>query len=223
MNGASFGPPKAVVFDWDNTLVDSWQVIHEALRETLVAFGLKPWTIEQTKGWVRRSMREAFPGLFGANAEAAAARFYRAYRSLHLSNVRLMPETTALLDGLARRGAYLAVLSSKNGDLLRAEAEHLGVADYFARLGGATDTPEDKPSPLAMAHVLEPGRLAGGPDVWYVGDTGIDVVCARRAGCVSVVVGALPALDGDEAHEPDLHFSSLADLMAFVSGFGHTI
>jgi hypothetical protein len=33
----------------------------------------------------------------------------------------------------------------------------------------------------------------------------------------------LPALDGDEAHAPDLHFSSLAELMGFVTGFAHTI
>jgi phosphoglycolate phosphatase len=31
--------PKAVIFDWDNTLVDSWPVIHHALNETLEAYG----------------------------------------------------------------------------------------------------------------------------------------------------------------------------------------
>lgn len=56
--------PRAVLFDWDNTLVDSWQIIHEALHETFVAFDREPWTIEQTKAWVRHSMREAFPKAF---------------------------------------------------------------------------------------------------------------------------------------------------------------
>ncbi|MFT5702654.1 MAG: phosphoglycolate phosphatase [Rickettsiales bacterium] len=27
--------PKAIIFDWDNTLVDSWSVIHFALNKTM--------------------------------------------------------------------------------------------------------------------------------------------------------------------------------------------
>jgi phosphoglycolate phosphatase len=215
--------PSAVVFDWDNTLVDSWQIIHAALHDTFLAFALTPWTLDETKAWVRRSMREAFPTLFGPNAEAATQRFYAAYQAMHLERVRLMGEARETLDALSAAGIYLAVLSSKNGDLLRREAQHLGVATFFARLVGATDTPEDKPSPLALRHALAPGGFEPGEQVWYVGDTGIDVLCARRAGCVAVVIGEGPALDGDEAHEPDLQFSGLKALKEFVAAVAHTI
>ena len=215
--------PSAVVFDWDNTLVDSWQIIHAALRDTFLAFDLTPWTLDETKAWVRRSMREAFPALFGPNAEAATQRFYAAYRAMHLERVRLVGEARETLDALSAAGIYLAVLSSKNGDLLRREAQHLGVAPFFARLVGATDTPEDKPSPLALRHALAPGGLEPGGHVWYVGDTGIDVVCARRAGCVAVVIGEGPALDGDDTHEPDLQFSGLGALKDFVAAAARTI
>ena len=50
--------PKAVIFDWDNTLVDSWPVIHHALNETLEAYGKPLWTLEETKDRVRHSMRD---------------------------------------------------------------------------------------------------------------------------------------------------------------------
>lgn len=215
--------PRAVLFDWDNTLVDSWQIIHEALHETFVAFERTPWTIEETKAWVRHSMREAFPKLFGSHAEAAGERFYAAYRRVHLARIRPMAEAREALQELAGQGLYLAVLSSKHGDLLRAEAEHLGLAGYFGRLVGATDTPADKPSPVALSHALEPSGIPAGTGVWYVGDTGIDVVCARRSNCVAVIVGPTPALDGDQPHEPDLHFSTLGELRGFLSRFRHTI
>ena len=29
--------PKAILFDWDNTLVDSWTVIHHAMTATFEA------------------------------------------------------------------------------------------------------------------------------------------------------------------------------------------
>tara|TARA_R100001086_G_scaffold137349_1_gene71705 strand:- start:1375 stop:1527 length:153 start_codon:yes stop_codon:yes gene_type:complete len=38
--------PRAVVFDWDNTLVDTWPIIHDALNHTFRAWGLREWTLE---------------------------------------------------------------------------------------------------------------------------------------------------------------------------------
>ena len=76
--------PRALLFDWDNTLVDSWGAIHDALRVTFEAMGREPWTLEQTRQRVRRSAREAFPALFGARAEEAAGIFYQAFESDHL-------------------------------------------------------------------------------------------------------------------------------------------
>ena len=35
-NGA-VAPPRAILFDWDNTLVDSWATIHEALNFVMAA------------------------------------------------------------------------------------------------------------------------------------------------------------------------------------------
>lgn len=35
--------PKAIIFDWDNTLVDSWPVIQHAIDHTMVEMGKEPW------------------------------------------------------------------------------------------------------------------------------------------------------------------------------------
>jgi len=34
--------PHAILFDWDNTLVDSWGTIHEALNAVMVAMDEPP-------------------------------------------------------------------------------------------------------------------------------------------------------------------------------------
>ena len=31
-SSSDLGRPRAILFDWDNTLVDSWATIHEALN-----------------------------------------------------------------------------------------------------------------------------------------------------------------------------------------------
>ena len=67
-------PPKAILFDWDGTLVDNWPVIHAALNETLISFGHRPWTLAETMERVSRSQRDSFPLIFGDRWEAARER-----------------------------------------------------------------------------------------------------------------------------------------------------
>ena len=57
--------PKAVLFDWDGTLVNSWPIIHESMNRTLEAMGQTLWTMDYTLERVRKTLRESFPPLLG--------------------------------------------------------------------------------------------------------------------------------------------------------------
>ena len=209
------GPPRALLFDWDNTLVDTWPTIHRALSVTFRAMERTPWTLEETKARVRASARDAFPKLFGARAEEAAAVFYRAYEDGHLETLCERPGTGAALGELAARdGLYMAVVSNKRGDLLRREAEHLGWAPLFSRLVGAQDAARDKPAPEAVALALEGSGLASGPGVWFVGDTDIDMHCAVNSGCIPVLLRPHPPHEGEFGEAaPQVHYPDCAALL----------
>ena len=215
--------PRAVLFDWDNTLVVSWDIIHESLRLTFQDLGREPWSFDQTRNWVRRSMRDSFPDLFGTDAARAEHLFYRHYRAHHLSRLTPLTGAEETLRALHRNGLPLGVVSSKQGDLVREEAAHLGWNGYFGRIVGAYDGPVDKPAPEVMALALEGTGIAAGPDVWYVGDTGIDVTCARNAGCTAVIVSADPPRDGDCPRTPDHQIADHAGLQRFFRHYGITI
>ncbi len=215
--------PRAVLFDWDNTLVVSWEIIHESLRLTFLDLGREPWSFDQTKAWVRRSMRDSFPDLFGADAVKAEDLFYRHYRANHLRRLTPLTDAEATLAALHLNGLPLGVVSSKQGDLVREEAEHLGWTGYFARIVGAEDGPVDKPAPEVMDMALDGTGITAGPDVWYVGDTGIDVTCARNAGCTAVIVSADPPRDGDCPRTPDHQVADHAGLQGFLRQYGITI
>ncbi|MEE9299518.1 MAG: HAD family hydrolase [Alphaproteobacteria bacterium] len=187
--GTDLARPRAILFDWDGTLVDSWKAIQAALNATLVAMGREPWTLEETQRSVRRSMREAFPELFGDRWEAAAEVFYREYATLHLEHTTPIPGAAELLSSLDGSGVYLGVVSNKNGKYLRREACHLGWEGHFGRIVGATDAAEDKPSPEVIKLALEGSGVSAGPEVWLVGDAGIDLQCAENAGLTGIMVG----------------------------------
>ena len=145
--------PRAILFDWDNTLVDSWGVIHGAINATQLAMGHVPWTFEETRAKVRASARDAFPKMFGDRWEEAQKIFYETFQTTHLERLREMPGAGDLLTALSDAGVYLGVVSNKQGRYLRAEAEHLGWSRHFGQLVGATDAPRDKPAvdPVDMA------------------------------------------------------------------------
>jgi phosphoglycolate phosphatase len=207
--------PRALLFDWDNTLIDSWGAIHHALEVTFKAMGQEPWTLKETRQRVRRSTRETFPALFGERAEAAAEIFYQAFENGHLESLEAREGADALLRGLAASGRYyLAVVSNKRGDLLRREAVRLGWDGYFERLVGANDAARDKPAVDAVELALGDSGLVPGPDVWLIGDTDIDMTCAVNAGCLPVLLRAEPPGAGEFEHgDPGIHVAGCTQLL----------
>ena len=212
--------PRAVLFDWDNTLVDTWPVIHDAMVCTLEAMGHTPWTLEETRTRVRKSLREAFPELFGDRWEEAREVFYGRFRAIHLEKLALQPGAEALLDAFQARGCYMGVVSNKMGDHLRREAEHLGWNRYFGRLVGATDAARDKPALEPVVMALGECGIPPGQDVWFVGDTWIDMECAHVAGCVPVLICSDPPKVSEfRDFMPSIHVSDCHELARLVMSY----
>jgi phosphoglycolate phosphatase len=198
--------PSAVIFDWDNTLIDSWAAIHDAQNFTFAAFGLQPWTLEETRLRVRGSMRDTFPQLFGDRWQEAGEVFYQRFSASHLDTLQPLRGAAELLEELYARGLYLAVVSNKKGDYLRAEAERLGWHRWFGRIVGAFDAARDKPAVEPVDLALAGSGVARGERVWFIGDADIDLECATAAGCVPVLVREEPpAPDEFRAHPPALY------------------
>lgn len=139
--------PRAILFDWDNTLVDVWESIWRSYQVTAEAFGIEAFSYTDTRRRVRRSMRDTFPSMFGERWQEAARLFSDTYASLHLEGLRPLDGAQALIELLARTDIHLGVVSNKQGRFLRAEAAHLGWDRHFHRLVGAGDAERDKPAP----------------------------------------------------------------------------
>lgn len=208
--------PEAIVFDWDNTLIDSWAAIHDAQNYVLAHYGLPTWTMEETRKRVRGSMRDTFPQLFGDRWREAGEVFYARFRARHMDNLSPLSGAEALLEGLRAEGIYLCVVSNKQGDYLRAEADHLNFSRFFGRIVGAFDAPRDKPAaePVAMALAGSAGCAAS---VWFVGDADIDMECARNAGCTPILVRhEAPGPEEFTAHPPAAHVSDCLSLLKLL-------
>jgi phosphoglycolate phosphatase len=186
----SLSKPKAVIFDWDNTLVDTWPLIQTAIDATMEKMGQKAWGLEKVRDNVHKSMRESFPAIFGDKWEEAGEIYKKTYRASHLQQIQLLPNALELLSVLEEKGILLFVVSNKMGVTLRKEAAKLGIDKKFFALIGASDASADKPSkqPVELALLgsdLDPKK----DEIWFIGDTITDVECARNSGCQPIVYG----------------------------------
>ncbi len=209
--------PKAILFDWDNTLVDTWPCIGKATNLTREAMGLAPWNAAEMRANVAGSLRDTFPIHFGTRWEEARDIFYREFKANHIAMLAVLPDAEAMLQVAAEQGIRLGVVSNKTGQYLRDEAAHLGWTKYFSRLVGAQDAPRDKPAVDPVHMALEDTGIPPGPDVWFVGDAPIDVACGRAAGCTTLVYGhdTHPGHWGSQESDPADYY--LADHNALIS------
>ncbi|CAH0151775.1 HAD family hydrolase [Roseomonas sp. CECT 9278] len=198
--------PAAILWDWDNTLVDGWAAIQAGLNAAFRAFDLPEWDRATVLSRVRKSLPESFPPMFGAEWERARDIFYAQVRACHLDVLLPMPGAVA---AIAAAGAIApqAVVSNKQGALLRAEAAHLGWAPRFGTLVGAGDASADKPAAAPLLLALERLGVPASDRVWYIGDTVLDMQAARAAGCRAVLLGDASHDGGVNAATPDAVFA----------------
>ena len=206
--------PKAVIFDWDNTLVDSWFLLHQAWNVTLKKMNFPEWSLSEVKQKVKASLRDSFPQLFGDRWQTDREIFLGFFAEHHLNYLKPMPGAEDLLKEFHRQGCYLAVVSNKSGGLLRKEATALGWNKYFGNIIGAGDALKDKPAVEPVEMALHQSGIVRGQQVWFLGDTDIDISCALNAGCRAILIRAEEPLEQEFLQaKPDLYVSSCQELM----------
>lgn len=203
--------PRAVIFDWDNTLADNWGTITDAMNAARSLFGMDLWTEREVRARCVRALRDSFPEWFGEEWQRARDAFYDCFNKNHLERVRMMEGADSLLRFLHAHSIPLFIVSNKKNEALRKEVEALGWENLFVAVVGSLDAERDKPSrdPVDMA-LSRGGLMADDPDIWFVGDKDGDVECARASGCTPVFVHDV---EEGEALDIDLNFSDCAALL----------
>ena len=218
LDAAPLKRPRAILFDWDNTLVDSWATIHEALNFLMRAMDKPEWTLTDTREKVRLSLREAFPLHFGERWEEAREIYLDRFRAIHLDRLTALPGREAMLRGLAGEGIFLGVVSNKTGELLRREVARLGWSEMFGSIVGAGDAALDKPACEPVHLALAPSGVPAGEEVWFVGDTAIDMECALNSGCVAVLLDNGAPAEEFVRFAPQLSFADELTLFRSLQG-----
>ena len=157
-------------------------------------------------------MRESFPGLFGDRWEEAADVFYRAFESFHLERLEAIEHARALLEDIGKAGIPCCIVSNKTARFLRKEVDHLGWTELVHATIGATDAEKDKPDPAPMVMALQGTGVTPSKNVWYIGDSLIDIEFAEATGCCGILVHTASAKP-DAVNRADYIADDLAEII----------
>ncbi len=187
--------PSAILFDFDDTLIDARPTINKALDSTFTEFGISKEVITANNININRSLRDYFQQLFADKLPEARAAYYKHYKQ-YAKDLTAFESAEDVLKLLQQQGVYTAVVSNKNGPGLRAEVNDLFAwQDYFKAIVGAGDAKEDKPSAMPALLALEQSGLTDYSNVWFIGDTSVDLETARNLGCKAILFGKTSAID----------------------------
>ena len=207
---------ECVLFDWDGTLLDSFQADAQAYFRMFAALGMT-WSMAELKlhyspNWHRvyraaRLSRAKWP-----EADRLWMRFYRKQQPA------LQPGARQVLRTLERRFKLALVSSGSRARVWRQLREH-GVAAMFRTKLCSEDAPRRKPHPAPLRMALD--RLCIAPDACvYVGDAPEDIEMAHRAGVRAIgVLGGSPVPERLRAASPDAMIKTIGELPALLKKF----
>jgi pyrophosphatase PpaX len=212
---------KAVIFDFDGTLLDSYKPIANSWQytlTTLVGRGVTEDEVRQTMGeMLIDSMRRLAPEV---DAEYAVD-FYRTYqRDIFLDQIKLFDGTEEVLRTIKEAGYKNALLTSRLKASTFRALEKFGITELFDIILTASDTKKFKPDPGPVFEILE--KIGANPEeALLVGDTSHDIEAGTAAGVFTVLVDwsfALPAGEfREKAPAPEAVIKSLDEIPALLN------
>ena len=218
-------PGRLVVFDFDGTLADTWRDIATALNRALADSGLPSVEGPEVRFWIgdgamkllERAVPESERGT--PKLQELFERFFDHYERCLLDTTEPYRGIIECLDALVGTvGTELAVASNKPTRFLARAIDGLGMKGRFRIVLGGDTLDVRKPDPRVLEHLI--GQLDSRPDqVWFVGDSAIDIETGRNAGARTI--GCAWGLRGREelrTAQPDFLVESPQEIPPLVLG-----
>lgn len=212
--------PKAILFDFDGTLFDSWPAIYASLRQTFADHGLEVPDEAVGKAALADGakleviVRRLHPALPEAEIPAWVTHWRAYYKSEGHLLARPFPGMVEVLARLAAAGLRLTVASNKEQRALNQALESHGLAQYLDLAGGVTLGGPTKPEAAFFnAHFSGLDAVFRREELLVVGDSEVDAVFARAigAGFCHAAYG-YGRLERCREIGVDLHLEALAEL-----------
>jgi phosphoglycolate phosphatase len=184
-------PPCGVIFDLDGTLADTLDDLADCLNTALVDLGFARVEPDRLRWMIGDGLPALLQRAAATDDPLRLERLLEHYRAIYrhgmLNRTKLFAGIAGMLDRLAERAVPMTVLSNKSHEFTVPMCDSLLARWPFRRFQGMTEEARKKPEPTAA---LELARMMERPpeQVYFVGDSSIDVETGQRAGMRTIGV-----------------------------------
>jgi pyrophosphatase PpaX len=208
----------ALLLDIDGTLLDTFDLILEAMNVAIGEARVEPLRAEELRpliGMPVEVQMKLLRDMEGPAVRRIADRYYEVFHGLVDRGLRLYPGVKETLQRLKARP--IATMSTRRREEARHMLQLAGIDGYFRAIVGGDEVPRPKPSPDLPLHAATAlGVPPSGAAV--VGDSPVDLQAGRAAGTRTIAAtygyGGLAAL---REAKPDAEIARFPDLPAVLA------
>ncbi|MGC1912000.1 MAG: HAD family hydrolase [Candidatus Acidiferrales bacterium] len=211
---------RAVLFDWDGTLLNSYRADSRAylimFRKLEIQWTLEDLARHYSPNWFRVYRAARLHHSKWKKADRLWGAAYQAQRPPLLAGARRVIESL--------HGRFvLGIVTSGSGRRVRRQLREFGLRRYFSAIVCHEDSPTKKPHPAPLRKAM--ARIHARPEnCVYIGDTAEDIEMARRAGVRPIgVFGPFPTAARLRAAKPDALLRSVRELPRILRPMDHDI
>lgn len=210
---------KLIVFDWDQTLWNSWDLHVAGVWHAADLLGLSRPTEREIAPHYSMPIINHIGAMFPDNTQDVYDAYQEFYRVHMMSLGHLYKGVLEAVRFLKDMGYMLAVMSDKRGRYGGQEAWESGIGELFDSIHFREEDGIYKPNPKRLQVILDEMAIAP-HETLVVGDSHVDIACAHNAGASSAA--ALWASVNTKAtmeQEPDYVWNSVDEMFeAFETG-----
>ena len=177
-----------ILFDLDGTLIESTDAIVSTFHYSFKKYNVPLVEDEKIKQLIGYPLEIMYAelGIAKNNILDFVATYKEEYRKISTQKTELLPNALEAIE-LASTFAELGIVTTKTGKYSKILMEHFNLMKYFKVLVGREDVDKPKPDAEPIIKALESFNFKG-KNVYMIGDTKLDLLCAKNAKVNSIAV-----------------------------------
>ena len=178
---------KAIIWDLDGTLIDSYKVIANAIKKALAEFHILKDLNEISKYIQTHSVTSFLNQIsdeYNLDVNILFEQYFK-YNDACNSDIAPLPNAYQTLESLSKLGVKHFIYTHKS-NIAHEILKNLDMHKFFTKILTIDDGFKRKPDPEAIEYLINTYHLDKN-DVYYVGDRSLDIESAIQADIKSIL------------------------------------
>ncbi|WP_024832705.1 HAD-IA family hydrolase [Ruminiclostridium josui] len=208
---------KYIFFDLDGTLIDTVPLILDSFNYTFIHHFGETRPEEETISYIGMPLINHLKDLYPGHEEELAKTYREYNEKRHDRCIGIFIGIFETIKILYEKGIIMGVVTSKRRELALRGLKLFNLDKFFEFVNGSEDSKKHKPDGDPLIVAMNKIGVTNKDEVLYVGDSPLDILCAKNAGVRSAAVAWTYSPRQDlEKVQPDLFIECPADLLKYV-------